>query len=78
MSPIPAQRNTTPDTRFLIDFPVTTQTQNTQSFYLHAANEEDGNNQTNVKSQQCYGRSSSMLYLGWVDGMGWDGCDWLS
>ena len=30
-------------TRFLIEFSVTTQTPNTQSFYLHA-NEEDGNN----------------------------------
>ena len=46
-----AQHDQTPDTGFLIDFPVTTQTQNTQSFYLHAANEEDGNDQSNVKSQ---------------------------
>ena len=37
-------------TRFLIELSVTTQTPNTQSFYLHAANEEDGNNQSNVKS----------------------------
>ena len=47
----PAQHGTTLDTGFLIAFPVTTQTQNTQSFYLHAANEEDGNNQTSVKTQ---------------------------